>query len=197
MRQFWKPGNLLNPVPAVLVTAADAAGHVNVMTAAWTGNLCSDPVYVSVSIRPERYTHHMIEETGEFVLNLTTRGLVRAADYCGVRSGRDEDKFATLGLELSPSRFVKAPGIAQSPVCLECRVENVLRLGSHDVYVARVLSADVDDRYLDEKGRLDLGKADLITYCHGEYFALGEKLGTFGFSVKKKAKKKPDNGRHS
>lgn len=159
-------------------------GRADVMTAAWTGNLCSDPVVISVSIRPGRYIHELIEESGEFVLNLTTRRMVRAVDYCGVRSGRDEDKFRTSGLTKSPSKYVRAPGIAESPVCLECRVETVLHPGSHDVYVARVLSCDVDARYLDKAGRLDLGKADLIAYSHGEYFALGEKLGKFGFSVK-------------
>ncbi|MDY2945034.1 MAG: flavin reductase family protein [Lachnospiraceae bacterium] len=184
-RQYWKPGNMLNPVPAVLISSMDEDGKTNIMTAAWTGNLCSDPVMVSVSIRPQRYSYGIIKKTGEFVLNLSNRALVRAVDYCGVKSGRDSDKFAELRLTRSPSRFVKAPGIGESPVSLECRVEKILPLGTHDVFIARVLSTDVDEQYLDEKGRFDLDRADLIAYSHGEYYALGEKLGKFGFSVKK------------
>ena len=184
-RQYWKPGNMLCPVPAVLVSCRDRAGKTNVMTAAWTGNLCSDPVMVSVSIRQERYSFHMIEETGEFVLNLTNRSLCRATDYCGVVSGRDEDKFQKMGLTEAKSRMIKAPGIEQSPVSLECVVKQRLDLGTHVCFVAEVVSVDVDDKYLDEEGRLDLEKADLIAYSHGQYYALGEKLGKFGFSVKK------------
>ncbi len=188
-RQYWRPSNLLNPLPAVMITCMDKEGNVNVMTAAWAGTVCSDPVMVSVSIRKERWSHHMIEETGEFVMCLTTEELAKVTDYVGVRSGRDIDKFSLEGdlkLTKSPSKMVKVPGIAESPVCLECKVKEVLRLGSHDMFVAEVLSTDIDDRYLDESGRFDLEKAKLMAYSHGEYYALGRKLGKFGFSVRKK-----------
>ena len=184
-RVFWKPGNMLYPAPAVMVSCMDEAGRANIMTAAWAGNISSDPVTVSVSIRPERYSHGIIDRTGEFVINLTTRTLAYATDYCGVKSGRDMDKFKQLGLTPAPSVKVRAPGIAESPVSLECRVVEKKNFGVHDVFLAEVVGVDVDDRYLDEKGRFDLEKADLMAYSHGAYFALGEKLGTFGFSVKK------------
>lgn len=184
-REYWKPANLLYPIPAVLVSAVDAEGRSNVMTAAWAGTVCSDPVMVSVSIRKSRYTHELISNSGEFVLSLTTESLARAADYCGVKSGRDVDKFAAMHLHPSPSRIVKAPGVAESPVCLECKVTQVLELGSHDMFVAEVVSTDVDPQYLDEKGRFDLDRAHLIAYSHGGYFALGDCLGRFGYSVRK------------
>lgn len=184
-REYWKPANLLYPIPAVLVSAVDAEGRPNVMTAAWAGTVCSDPVMVSVSIRKSRYTHELISRSGEFVISLTTERLARAADYCGVKSGRDVDKFAAMHLHPSPSRKVAAPGVAESPVCLECRVTQVLELGSHDMFVAEVVSTDVDPQYLDERGRFDLDRAHLITYSHGGYFALGDCLGRFGYSVRK------------
>ena len=184
-REYWKPANPLYPIPAVLVSAVDAEGRSNVMTAAWAGTVCSDPVMVSVSIRKSRYTHELISSSGEFVLSLTTEDLARAADYCGVKSGRDVDKFAAMHLHPSPSRSVKAPGVAESPVCLECKVTRVLELGSHDMFVAEVVSTDVDPQYLDEKGRFDLDRAHLIAYSHGGYFALGDCLGRFGYSVRK------------
>ncbi|MCI2049077.1 MAG: flavin reductase family protein [Lachnospiraceae bacterium] len=179
---------MLYPVPAVLVVSSDGKGNTDVMTAAWTGNLCSDPVMVSVSVRPERYTHDLIAESGEFVLCLTTRSLCRATDFCGVRSGRDIDKFKAMGLTKEPSRCIRTPGIGESPVNLECVVREQKNLGSHDVFIAEVVSVDVDDRYLDDKGRLDLARADLMAYSHGEYYALGEKIGKFGFSVEKNRK---------
>ncbi len=188
-REYWKPSNMLYPIPAVLVSCADEEGNANVMTVAWAGTICSDPVMVSVSIRKERYSHDIIARTGEFVISLTNRKLAKAADYVGVRSGRQIDKFSLDGdLKLTklPSKHIKAPGIAESPVCLECRVKQIIPLGSHDMFIAEVLSTDIDDAYLDENGRFDLGKADLIAYSHGEYFALGEKLGKFGYSVRKK-----------
>lgn len=189
-RQIWKPSNMLYPVPAVMVSCADEEGRPNIMTAAWAGTVCSDPVMVSVSIRPSRFSYGIIRRTGEFVINLTDRKLVRAADFCGVRSGRDVDKFACLHLTPLPSRKVRAPGIAESPVCLECRVKKVLPLGTHDMFLAEVAAVSVDERYLDAGGRLDLRKADLAAYSHGEYFALGDRLGRFGFSVRKKRRGK-------
>ncbi|MGN1022242.1 MAG: flavin reductase family protein [Lachnospiraceae bacterium] len=194
-REYWRPANLLYPVPAVMVTCQDGEGKANIMTAAWAGTVCSDPVMVSVSIRKSRYSHDIIERTGEFVICLTTQKLVRAADWCGVKSGRDVDKFAQLHLTKLPSRFVAAPGIAESPVCLECRVRQILPLGSHDMFVAEVLSTDVDPRYLDEKGRLDLDSAELAAYSHGTYYGLGEALGTFGFSVRKKPAAPAESGK--
>ncbi|MBP5293646.1 MAG: flavin reductase family protein, partial [Clostridia bacterium] len=149
------------------------------------GTVCSDPPMVSVSIRKERYTHHILKETGEFVLNLTNRRLVRATDDCGVRSGRDEDKFAACGLHTEDGRTISAPSIRESPVALECKTEKILELGSHDMFLGRVTAVLVDPKLLDEKGRLALEKADLIAYSHGIYFELGKLLGTFGFSVKK------------
>ena len=193
-RQYWKPSNMLYPLPAVLISCADEEGHANVMTVAWTGTVCSDPVMVSVSIRKERYSHELISKTGEFVINLTTEEMAFVTDYMGVKSGRDIDKFGfdekefggKLKLTKAPSKFVKAPGIAESPVSLECRVTQVLELGTHDMFIAEVLSTDIDEKYLDENGKFDLAKAKLLAYNHGEYYGLGEYLGKFGYSVRKK-----------
>ena len=184
-REFWKPSNLLAPVPAAIITTADGAGHTDMMTAAWVGTVCSDPVMVSVSVRPSRLTHDYLEATGEFVVNLTTEELVRATDWVGVKSGRDVNKWEAMGLTPFHSQKVAAPGIEESPVCLECVVRQTLELGSHTMYVAEVLSSDIDSALLDENGRLDMSRAHLIAYSHGEYFALGESLGKFGFSVRK------------
>ena len=189
-KQIWKPGNMLYPLPPVMISLCRPGEKPNIITAAWAGTVCTNPPMVSVGIRPERYSHDIIERTGEFVISLTTRKLVFAADFCGVRSGRDIDKFEYLHLTKEPSRLVKCPGIGESPVLLECRVREVKRLGLHDLFIADVVSVDVDDAYLDEKGRLALEKADLIAYSHGEYYALGDLLGKFGFSVRKDAPKK-------
>ena len=185
----WKPGNMLYPLPAVMVSCRRGQERPNIITVAWTGTVCSSPAMVCVSIRPERYSHDIIQETGEFVINLTTQELVRAMDYCGVRSGRDVDKFRELHLDEEEAAFVKAPLIAQSPVNIECRVTQVLPLGSHDLFLAQVLAVDVDDRYLNENGKFDLNRAGLAVYSHGSYFGLGKELGSFGWSVKKKTRK--------
>ena len=189
-RQNWRASNMLYPVPAVLVGCRDEEGRDNLMTAAWAGTVCSDPVMVSVSIRKERFSHDIIENTGEFTISLTTTGLARATDYCGVRSGRDVDKFKEMKLTRLESAQIRAPGVAESPVVLECRVKQIARLGSHDMFVAEVVNVSVDERFLDGKGRLELEKADLIAYSHGEYFALGKKIGRFGYSVRKRPKKR-------
>ena len=189
-RQNWRASNMLYPVPAVLVGCRDGEGRDNLMTAAWAGTICSDPVMVSVSIRKERYSHDIIENTGEFTISLTTKSLARAADFCGVRSGRDIDKFKEMKLTRLESVQIRAPGVAESPVVLECRVKQILRLGSHDMFIAEVVNVSVDERFLDEKGRLELEKADLIAYSHGEYFALGKKIGRFGYSVRRRPKKR-------
>ena len=197
-KQFWKPSNMLYPVPAVMISCEDKNGRANVMTAAWAGTICSDPVMLSVSIRKERYSHHIIKETGEFVVNLTTEKLVKVTDYVGVKSGKDIDKFNLSGdlkITKSPSQKIKAPGIAESPVNLECKVKDIIELGSHDMFIAEVVNTVVDEKYLDEKGKFDLSKAGLITYSHGEYYALGKYLGKFGYSVQKRntATKKSNN----
>lgn len=185
-RQVWRAGNMLYPLPAVMVSCALPGEKPNIITVAWTGTVCSSPAMVSISVRPERYSYHMIKESGEFVINLTTQNLVRAADYCGVRSGREVDKFEQMQLTALKAAQVEAPLIGESPVNLECRVEQVIELGSHHMFLARVLAVDVDDRYLDEKGKFDLNKSGLAVYSHGEYFALGKRLGTFGYSVKRR-----------
>ena len=189
-KQTWKPGNMLYPVPAVMVSCQREGGKPNIITVAWAGTICSDPAMLSISVRKNRYSYDIIKETKEFVVNLTTKKLCRATDYCGVRSGRDVDKFQEMHLTPQPSEKVKAPGIAESPVNIECRVTQVLELGTHDMFLAEVVAVRVDDDYMDEKGRFDLNAADLVTYSHGEYFTLGKKLGTFGYSV---AKNKPQS----
>ena len=181
----WKPGTLLAPAPPALVSCGTMEAH-NVLTAAWTGIVCSGPPMTYVSIRPERYSHHMILERGEFVINLPTQAIVRATDLCGVKSGRDGDKFALAGLTAEPSALVAAPGIGECPVSLECRVREVLHLGSHDMFLSDIVAVDVDPGYVDEKGALHLEKAGLLAYAHGGYYGLGRQLGTFGFSVRKK-----------
>lgn len=189
-KQNWKPGNMLYPVPAVMVSCARPGETPNIITIAWTGTICSDPVMVSISVRKERYSYNIIKDTGEFVINLVNRELVRAADYCGVKSGRDVDKFQQTRLTPLPSSHIQAPGIAESPLNLECRVRQVIPLGSHDLFLAEVAGVTVDEQYMDEKGTFHLNDSRLVAYSHGTYFELGEKLGTFGFSVKKTGKKK-------
>lgn len=185
-RQLWRPGNMLYPVPAVMVSCGRQGEKANIITVAWAGTICSDPVMISVSIRPERYSYGIIKETGEFVVNLVNNRLVFAADYCGVKSGRDVDKFREMQLTPLPSRQIGAPGIAESPVCLECKVTQVIPLGTHDMFLAQVVGVTVDEQYMDEKGKFHLNSAGLVAYSHGEYFELGKKLGSFGYSVRKK-----------
>ncbi len=192
-KQSWKPGNMLYPVPAVLVSCRDKKGNDNVLTVAWAGTICSDPAMLSISVRKERHSYPMIKESGEFVVNLTTKELVRATDYCGVKSGREEDKFAAAGLTKGEAEKINAPIIMESPVNLECRVVNVLELGSHDMFLAEVVNVQVSDEYMDEKGGFHLNDANLLAYSHGEYYTLGEKLGTFGYSVRKQASTKKRN----
>lgn len=187
-KQSWKAGNMLNPVPAVMVSVADRENRPNIITVAWAGTVCTNPPIVSISVRPSRHSYHIIEETGEFVINLTTAELVKACDYCGVVSGRDVDKFAKTGLTPMPVEHVHAPAIAESPVNIACRVVESRPLGSHTMFLAEVLGVTVDDAYLDESDRLHINDAGLVMYSHGEYFSLGEKLGKFGYSVQKKKK---------
>ncbi len=189
-KQNWKAGNMLNPVPAVMVSCADKEGNANIITVAWAGTICTNPPMLSISVRPERYSYHMIEETGEFVVNLTTKELVKACDYCGVTSGRDVDKFEKMKLSKLPMQHVKAPGIAESPVNIECRVVEKKELGSHHMFLAEVLGVTVDDAHMDETGRFHINDTGLVMYSHGEYYDMGEKLGKFGYSVEKPNKKK-------
>ena len=187
-KQVWKPGNMLYPLPAVLVSVADREGNANLFTVAWTGTICSDPPMVSISVRPERYSYHMIEDTGEFVINLTTGDLAYATDYCGVKSGRDVDKWREMKLTPVPAEHVGAPLVAESPVHLECRVTQKLELGTHHMFLAKVLSVHADERYMDENGRFHLNSAKPLVYSHGRYLTVGEEIGKFGYSVQKKRK---------
>ena len=189
-KQSWKPGNMLYPLPVVLITARGLDGSENVFTVAWAGTVCTNPPMVSISVRPSRYSYSMIKESGEFVINLTTKDLVFATDYCGVVSGRDQDKFETCHLTKEKADLVKAPLIKESPVNLECRVREVKELGSHHMFVADVLAVHAEEAYLDEHKKFDLSLAKPIVYSHGEYYDLGKKLGSFGYSVRKKKKKK-------
>lgn len=187
-KQSWKPGNMLYPLPVVMVSAADKEGRDDIITVAWAGTVCTNPPMVSISIRPERYSYHMIRETGEFVINLTTEELAFATDYCGVKSGRDVDKFKETGLTREKAEKVKAPMIAESPVSIECKVKEIRELGSHHMFIAQVAAVHADEKYMDEKNRFDLNRARPIVYSHGEYLGTGKKLGTFGYSVKKAKK---------
>lgn len=187
-KQSWKPGNMLYPLPVVVVSAADKEGRDDIITVAWAGTVCTNPPMVSISIRPERYSYHMIRETGEFVINLTTEELAFATDYCGVKSGRDVDKFKETGLTREKAEKVKAPMIAEAPVSIECKVKEIRELGSHHMFIAQVAAVHADEKYMDEKNRFDLNRARPIVYSHGEYLGTGKKLGTFGYSVKKAKK---------
>lgn len=189
-RVSFKPGNMLYPLPAVMVSCMRENERPNIITVAWTGTVCSDPAMVSISVRKERFSHGIIRESGEFVVNLTTEKLARATDYCGVRSGREVDKFKETGLTPIPSAVVKAPSIAESPVSIECRVTEVQELGSHDLFLAKVVHVSVDDTLLDEKNTFHLNRANLLAYSHGRYYGLGKEVGSFGFSVRKKGKRK-------
>ena len=189
-KQTWKAGNMLYPLPAVMVSVSDKDGKNNIITVAWAGTICTNPPMVSISVRPERYSYHMIDETGEFVINLTNEDLAKASDYCGVRSGRDVDKFKEMHLTPDEEQYVKAPLIKESPVNIECRVVKKEELGSHHMFLAEVLAVHVDDAYMDESNRFALEKTKPLVYVHGQYFSLGRLLGTFGYSVRKKIKKK-------
>lgn len=185
-RQVWKAGNMVYPVPAVMVSLQDKQGNKNIITVAWTGTICSSPAMTYISVRKERYSYRMLKESKEFVINLSTEALARAVDYCGVRSGRDVDKFQQMHLTAIPASKVLAPMIGESPVNIECRVTQILELGSHDMFLAEVVAVNVDEQYIDGKGKFHLSKAHPMVYSHGEYYGLGKQLGTFGYSVRKK-----------
>ena len=180
----WKPGTMLSPLPPVLVSCG-TMDKPNVLTVAWTGIICSEPTLTYVSIRPSRYSYEIIKKTGEFVLNLPTWQMVSAVDFCGVRSGKDVDKIKETGLTIKPCSQVSAPQIEESPVSIECKVKSITPYGTHDMFLAEVVAVNVDDKYVDEKGALDLEKAGIIAFAHGKYYTLGRNLGSFGFSVNK------------
>ena len=185
-RQVWKPGNMLYPLPAVMVSTADTKGNDNIITVAWTGTGCTDPAMLYISVRPERYSYHMLKESGEFVVNLTTERLARATDWCGVRSGRDYDKWKEMKLTRGKAEKLSyAPTIAESPVNIECKVTEVKELGSHHMFLAEVKAVQVDEKYMEKNGKFALNSTGLLTYSHGEYHVLGKPLGRFGWSVKK------------
>lgn len=184
-KELWKAGNMLYPLPVVMVSMADRDGKFNIITIAWAGTVCTNPPMVSISVRPERYSYPILKETGEFVINLTTRELAFATDFCGVKSGRDIDKFQTLHLTPLEASQVRAPLIGESPVNIECRVRQIMPLGSHHMFLADVAAVHADRKYMDEKRKFHLEKAEPIVYSHGAYLCCGEQLGTFGCSVKK------------
>lgn len=189
-KETWKPGNMLYPLPVVMVSVADRDGKPNIITLAWVGTVCTNPPMVSISVRPERYSHQILKDTGEFVVNLTTKELAFCTDYCGVKSGRDVDKFREMHLTAEPADLVKAPLIGESPVNLECKVTQVQSLGSHDLFLAKIVAVHADQKYMDEKNKFHLEWAQPLIYSHGSYFTCGEQVGTFGYSVKRKNTKK-------
>ena len=190
MKQDWKPGTMIYPLPAVLVSCGSSEEEYNVLTVAWTGTICSNPPMCYISVRPERHSYDIIKRNMEFVINLTPEALVRAADYCGMYTGAKVDKFTVTGLHREEAQAVSCPLIAESPLSLECKVTDILPQGTHDLFLADVVAVNVEEALLDEKGRLCLERAKLAAFAHGEYFALGKSLGLFGFSAVKKRKKK-------
>ena len=188
-KKVWKPGTFIYPIPAVLVTSGDMKKS-NIMTVAWTGILNTNPATVYISVRPERYSYRLIKESKEFAINLTTKKLAYATDWCGVRSGAKYDKFKEMHLTKEEANFIKTPLIKESPVSIECKVIEEKDLGSHTMFTAEVLSIDADEKYIDEKGAFDISKCDLIAYANSGYYTLGKKVGKLGFSVKKKEKNK-------
>ena len=190
MREYWKAGNMLYPLPAVMVSCKRPGEKANIITLAWTGTICSDPAMLYISIRPERYSYDIIKETGEFVVNLIDKNTTKAMDFCGVRSGRDIDKFKECNLTAIASKTVSAPAIKECPVSIECKVKDIYELGSHHMFTAMVTAVSVDGEYMDDTGKFDLNSLGLTAYSHGEYFTLGEKIGKFGYSVAGSKKKK-------
>lgn len=186
-KQIWKPGNMVYPLPAVMVSVGTKSGETNIITIAWTGTICTNPAMLYISVRPERHSYQMIKESGEFVVNLTTQALAHVTDYCGVRSGKDVDKWKETRLTRGKANALAfAPIIEECPVNIECKVTEIKELGSHDMFIAEVVSVQVSEEYMDENGKFCLNETGLMAYSHGEYLSLGEKIGSFGYSVKKK-----------
>lgn len=186
----WKPGNMVYPLPAVMVTVRGKDKKDNIITIAWTGTVCTNPPMLYISVRKERYSYDLLKEAGEFVVNLTTESLVKATDYCGVRSGSKVDKFKETNLTKEEAQVVDCAMIKESPVNIECRIKEIVPLGSHDMFLADVVNVNVDDEYMGEDGRFHLDKAHPLVYSHGTYYKTGKELGTFGYSVRKKKKKR-------
>ena len=183
----WKPGTFVYPIPAVMVSCGTMEKS-NIITVAWTGIINTNPAMVYISVRPTRYSYNLIKDQGEFVINLTTKNLVKATDWCGVKTGAKVDKFKEMKLHKEKANFVKCPMIKESPVSVECKVKEIKELGSHTMFIAEVVAINVDEKYIDNKGAFDITKCDLMAYANGNYLAMGKKLGKFGFSVKKKKK---------
>lgn len=197
-KQIWKPGNMLYPLPAVMVSAGNKAGDTNILTIAWTGTVCTNPPMAYISVRPQRHSYQMIYDTKEFVINLATEKMAEAVDYCGVRSGRDVDKWKEIGLTKEASSVLEyAPCIQESPVNIECRVTEVQELGSHHMFLAEVAAVRIDDSFMNAENTFELNKSGLLVYSHGEYLGTGRTLGTFGGSVRKKNSRPKKKGRHS
>ena len=188
-RNIWKAGTFEYPLPAVMVTCGDMQNS-NIITVAWTGILNTNPAMVYISVRPTRYSYKLIKENNEFVINLTNKKLTYATDWCGVRTGAQYDKFKEMNLHKEKAQFVRCPLIKESPVAIECKVKDIVPLGSHDMFVAEVLSIDADEKYIDENGAFDISKCELIAYANGGYYPLGKKIGKFGFSLQKNKNKK-------
>ncbi len=187
----WKPGNMLYPLPAVMVSMGNKPENYNIITIAWTGTICSDPPMLYISVRPGRHSYQVLKETGEFVINLTTKDLAHATDWCGVRSGRQYNKFEEMKLTPGKSSKISAPTIDEAPINIECKVVDVKPLGTHDMFIAEVVNVQADEKYMDEKtGAFNLHKAKPICYSHGHYFEVGKRLGKFGYSVEKNKTKK-------
>lgn len=185
-KQNWKPGNMVYPLPAALISCGDIKGEMNLLTVSWLGTLCSDPPMCYISVRPERYSHDLIKQSGEFVINLTTANIAKATDWCGVKSGRDCDKFKESGLTPATAKIVRCPTVAEAPISIECKVKEIKPLGSHDMFIADVVNIIADDRYIDpETGAFNLAASGIIAYSHGTYYSLGKRIGKFGWSVKK------------
>lgn len=189
-RTYWKPGTIIYPLPAVMVSCGETPEEYNIITIAWTGTINSDPPMCYISVRPGRHSYEIIKRTGEFVINLTTEKLAKATDWCGCRSGRKYDKWKEMNLTPAPAKFVKAPIIEESPVNIECRVKEVVELGSHHMFISEVLGVSIDDSYLNDQDAFSFSKANPLVYSHGHYFGMGKKIGKFGWSVEKKKKRK-------
>lgn len=188
-RKIWKAGTFVYPIPAALISCGTMEKS-NILTIAWTGIINTDPAMVYISVRPNRYSYNIIKKNKEFVINLTNKDLAFATDWCGVRSGKDYDKFKEMKLHKEKAKFVKCPIIKESPVAVECKVKEIVELGSHHMFIAEVLSIDADEKYIDDKGSFDISKCNLIAYANGGYYPLGKKIGKFGYSVQRKKKKK-------
>jgi flavin reductase (DIM6/NTAB) family NADH-FMN oxidoreductase RutF len=189
MKQDWKAGTMIYPLPAVMVSCGSSPEEYNIITLSWVGTICTNPPMCYISVRPERHSYGIIKRNMEFVINLTTEDLAKATDWCGVRSGRDYNKFKEMNLTPGKSSVVNAPYIEESPLCIECKVKEIIQLGSHDMFIADVVNVKADDKFINiETGKFDLDKALPIAYLHGQYTSLGDKIGKFGWSVEKKKK---------